>query len=74
MRTLVRNGQVFDTVSRSTSSSARPRAARIASSPLAPGAHADLVVSRVDPLRDISALALPEKHLALVMKAGESVH
>jgi imidazolonepropionase-like amidohydrolase len=38
---------------------------------VAPGAVADLLLVDGSPLDDVSLLAEPEKHLALVMKAGE---
>jgi imidazolonepropionase-like amidohydrolase len=35
-----------------------------------PGAHADLLVLRFDPLRDLNPFAHPEENVLLVMKAG----
>lgn len=40
---------------------------------VAPGALADLLLVDGDPLADVSLLAEPEKHLALVMKGGSVV-
>jgi imidazolonepropionase-like amidohydrolase len=40
---------------------------------LAPGAHADLVICRSNPLDDIAALAAPDKTLSHVIKGGEIV-
>lgn len=40
---------------------------------IAPGAHADLVLSKVDPLEDIAALADPAATLTHVIKAGQPV-
>ena len=40
---------------------------------LDPGALADLLLVEGDPLRDLSTLQEPDKHLALVMKGGDVV-
>ena len=40
---------------------------------IAPGAHGDLVLSRTNPLEDITTLAMPEKTLSHVLKGGEVV-
>ena len=37
---------------------------------LAPGAHADLILTRHNPLDDITLLAAPHNELAAVIKAG----
>ncbi|MCX7782255.1 MAG: amidohydrolase family protein, partial [Meiothermus sp.] len=41
---------------------------------VAPGAHADLIAVEGNPLEDIRVLAHPERHLRLVMKAGQVFH
>ena len=38
---------------------------------VAPGAHADVLVLEGDPLEDVSVLTTPDKHLKLLMKAGQ---
>lgn len=40
---------------------------------LTPGAHADLVFCRSNPIDDITVLAMPDKCFSRVMKAGETV-
>lgn len=41
---------------------------------VAPGAWADLLVLDANPLQDVGALAEPQQHLQLVMKAGRVYH
>lgn len=40
---------------------------------VAPGAYADLIAVRGNPLKDISTLADPGRHLAMVMKGGDFI-
>ncbi len=40
---------------------------------ITPGAYADILVVEGDPLADIGVLARPDKHLKMVMKAGQVV-
>ncbi len=39
-----------------------------------PGAHADLILIDGDPLKDISVLTQPEKHLKLIVQGGRILH